>query len=175
MNKNAFLREFNSLEHIGQNADELWAVVEELQRRAARSMIEIGVSRGGSMWIWNTILQQGPIVGIDTEDRIRSSNEPIFWRFTDNITYIVGDSHAPKVIAQVAHHLYDKSVDFLWIDGDHSFQGCKADFENYSRFVKPGGLIGIHDYNMPDVARFVDTLPDKRIINHGLGTVLVEK
>jgi cephalosporin hydroxylase len=66
-------------------------------------------------------------------------------------------------------------VDFLWIDGDHTYEGCKADYENYSPLVVPGGLIGIHDYNMPDVRRFVDTLPDKKIINYGLGTVLVEK
>lgn len=168
--------EFNSLTHIGQNADELWEVVQELQSRGVRSMIEIGVSRGGSMWIWNLATQQGQTIGVDNEDRITSSQEPIFWEFTPNITYIVGDSHSSEIIQQVASVLNGAQVDFLWIDGDHSYKGCKADFENYSSFVKPGGLIGIHDYNLfSSIRQFVDTLPNTRLIDYEMGTVLVTK
>ncbi len=175
MNQNEFLHLFSSLEHIGQNADELWQVVQELQRRDAHSMIEVGVSRGGSMRIWSAALQGGNIIGIDNEDRITSSNQPIFWDFTDNITYIVGDSHSPEVIRQVADVLQDTKVDFLWVDGDHSYEGCKADFNNYQHFVRLGGLIGIHDYSsIKEVKKFVDELPEKEIIDYGLGTALVE-
>jgi len=176
MNREDFDREFDSLTHIGQNADELWEVVCHLQGRCVRSMIEIGVSRGGSMWIWNKVLDGGPIIGIDNEDRITSSQEPIFWEFSDNITYLVGDSHSEDMLARVSKIIGPfGQVDFLWIDGDHSYEGCKADFENYSRFVREDGLIGIHDYNMSDVKRFVDTLPTKKIIDYGLGTALVKR
>ncbi len=49
--------------------------------------------------------------------------------------------------------------DVLIIDGDHSFAGVKADFENYFHTVKPGGYIIFDDYvssDWPDVTRFVD-------------------
>lgn len=175
MNRDHFLKEFNSLEHIGQHPEELWEVVQHLQGRNVRSMIEIGVSRGGSMWIWNMVLGGGPIIGIDNEDRITSSKEPIFWEFPSNITYLVGDSHSQEMIERVGNVIGAfGQVDFLWIDGDHSTEGCKADYENYTRFVKDGGLVGIHDYNMPDVKAFVGTLPTKKIINYGLGTALVK-
>lgn len=40
----------------------------------------------------------------------------------------------------------DKSQDFVFIDGDHSYGGVKADLAWASK-VKPGGFIGGHDYN----------------------------
>jgi len=40
-------------------------------------------------------------------------------------------------------------LDFLLIDGDHSYKGVAADFHNYSPFVKEGGLIAFHDV-LPD-------------------------
>jgi len=43
--------------------------------------------------------------------------------------------------------VWDKEVDILFIDGDHSYEGVKADFEKYVPFVKKGGLIYMHDVN----------------------------
>ena len=36
-------------------------------------------------------------------------------------------------------------MDFLFIDGDHTYEGVKADFNMYSELVRPGGLIVFHD------------------------------
>lgn len=36
-------------------------------------------------------------------------------------------------------------VDILMIDGDHTYEGVKKDFEMYSPLVRPGGLIVFHD------------------------------
>jgi len=41
--------------------------------------------------------------------------------------------------------LRDNKVDFLFIDGDHSYEGVKKDFEMYSPLVKKGGIIAFHD------------------------------
>ena len=38
-------------------------------------------------------------------------------------------------------------LDLLFIDGDHSYDGVRADFELYGRLVRPGGLIALHDVN----------------------------
>lgn len=40
---------------------------------------------------------------------------------------------------------WDKKIDILLIDGDHSYEMCKSDFENYEKFVKEGGYIFLHD------------------------------
>ena len=45
-------------------------------------------------------------------------------------------------------HTFDEiDIDFLFIDGDHSYEGVKKDFEMYSPFVRKGGLIVFHDTN----------------------------
>ncbi len=39
----------------------------------------------------------------------------------------------------------DGEVDFVFIDGDHSWEGLKGDWEGWSPLVKPGGIISLHD------------------------------
>jgi predicted O-methyltransferase YrrM len=36
-------------------------------------------------------------------------------------------------------------VDFLFIDGDHTYEGVRRDFEMYSPLVREGGIIAFHD------------------------------
>jgi predicted O-methyltransferase YrrM len=36
-------------------------------------------------------------------------------------------------------------MDFLFIDGDHSYDGVKKDFEMYNSLVRNGGIIAFHD------------------------------
>lgn len=40
----------------------------------------------------------------------------------------------------------DESLDWVYIDGDHSYEGVKADLEAYYRTVKSGGLLAGDDY-----------------------------
>jgi len=39
----------------------------------------------------------------------------------------------------------DIQIDFLFIDGDHSYEGVKSDFELYSNLLSPKGIIVLHD------------------------------
>ena len=41
--------------------------------------------------------------------------------------------------------LGDEDLDFLFIDGDHSYEGVLCDFMTYSPLVRTGGLIAFHD------------------------------
>jgi len=37
-------------------------------------------------------------------------------------------------------------VDFIFIDGDHSYEACKADIVAWAPYVKRGGVIAFHDF-----------------------------
>ena len=51
---------------------------------------------------------------------------------------------------------FDKeSIDFVFIDGDHSYESVKNDIKYWEPIVKENGLIMGHDYNWGDVARAV--------------------
>ena len=41
--------------------------------------------------------------------------------------------------------LAGRQIDFLFIDGDHTYDGVKQDFEMYAPLVRPGGIVGFHD------------------------------
>jgi predicted O-methyltransferase YrrM len=36
-------------------------------------------------------------------------------------------------------------IDLLFIDGDHSYEGLRADWEGWSASIAPGGVVGLHD------------------------------
>lgn len=60
-------------------------------------------------------------------------------------------------------HEYVKSLnmefDLVYIDGDHSYEGVRNDFNNYFEFVKSGGKIGFHDTRIfPGVKKFMKEL-----------------
>lgn len=40
----------------------------------------------------------------------------------------------------------DNSLDFVFIDGNHSYKNVKEDIEEWTKKVKPGGIICGHDY-----------------------------
>lgn len=39
------------------------------------------------------------------------------------------------------------AVDLVFIDGDHSFEGCAGDIICWLRNLKPGGVMVVHDYH----------------------------
>jgi predicted O-methyltransferase YrrM len=55
------------------------------------------------------------------------------------------DSHSPDTLASVKQILQGRKLDLLFIDGDHSFEGVRADSEMYMPLVRSGGLVVFHD------------------------------
>jgi predicted O-methyltransferase YrrM len=51
----------------------------------------------------------------------------------------------------------DSSLDFVFIDGEHSYPNVFADIINWSPKVRPGGILAGHDYGVhPGVAKAVE-------------------
>jgi predicted O-methyltransferase YrrM len=42
------------------------------------------------------------------------------------------------------------TVDLIFVDGDHSYEGVKADWEAYKQFLHPGAIAIFHDYGWAD-------------------------
>jgi hypothetical protein len=59
------------------------------------------------------------------------------------------DSTKQETLASLANLTDGIKFDCLFIDGDHKYAGVKADFENYSPFVRDGGVIIFHDIYPP--------------------------
>jgi hypothetical protein len=71
-----------------------------------------------------------------------------YYRITHQMIYFAGPR--AKILRKdsqdAAKEIPDKSLDFVFIDADHSYQGCKADIEAWRPKIKAGGFISGHDY-----------------------------
>ncbi len=108
----------------------------------AQNVLEIGVRQGQSTRttlsaMWEK--KSGLLTTIDLGDRSSRFKEMPellpYWK------QIIGDSHKQEIFDQVSNVVYD----ILVIDGDHTYEGSKKDFEMYSPLVKKGGYILMHD------------------------------
>lgn len=41
--------------------------------------------------------------------------------------------------------IWDKPIGLLWIDGDHTYKGTKADFDGFADHLEDGAIVAIHD------------------------------
>ncbi len=57
---------------------------------------------------------------------------------------------------EAAKQVPDHSLDFVFVDADHSYEGCLADIVNWTPKVRPSGIIAGHDYGWATVRRAVD-------------------
>ena len=70
----------------------------------------------------------------------------------DNEESFYRTNYYPRFIKSTSEEAYydffvrqDIKIDVLWIDGDHSYEGVKTDFELYSNIMNDKGIIIIHD------------------------------
>lgn len=49
---------------------------------------------------------------------------------------------------------------FVFIDADHTYEGCKADVEAWSRLVEVGGVLAFHDVDFDSVDQVIRELPN---------------
>jgi predicted O-methyltransferase YrrM len=124
-----------------------------LDRLQPRTLVEIGTGRGGTLFfLARAATDDATLVSVDLEGaefgggykeaygRLLRS----FARDRQRIELVRGDSHDP-ILQQGVRDLVGGRVDFLLIDGDHTYEGVSADLAAYGPLVRPGGLIALHD------------------------------
>jgi cephalosporin hydroxylase len=134
-----------------QRRTEILGLAERVQTLKPKLVAEIGSYQGGTLALFAQAAEPNArLLSLD----IQYTPElvfgfPSFAREKQTITLHEGDSHKDDVLAFLRQWLGGEKLDFLFIDGDHSFDGVAKDFAMYAPFVRPGGLIAFHDIN-PD-------------------------
>lgn len=127
-----------------QITTEICGLLNLLANSQPKHILEIGTCRGGTLYLFTKVVDPTAIlVSLD----IRIINRDLldsFGRNRQRVILIEGDSSAPATLTAVKK-IFPDGVDFLFIDGDHTYTGVKRDFDRYSTMVKPGGLIAFHD------------------------------
>ena len=69
-----------------------------------------------------------------------------------------------NAIKQFLDKGYRGKVDFIFIDGDHSYEGAKSDVVNYLPLLADGGVMCGHDYQYEPLRRAVDEVLGDKVI-----------
>ena len=178
--------EEKTLEHetyswwMQQNQHEFFDLLSRLQEKQVKTILEVGSSHGGSLVFYDHIVgEDGLVIGMENAPEyafsvIRQSG----YTPKSNIKLLEMVSHLNSTLTAVKKSLNKRPLDFLFIDGDHSYEGAKQDYEMYMPLVKEGGLIGFHDAAIePRVSRLLDeiTLPKEMLPIHFMGIMLIQK
>jgi len=141
-----------------QEALGLYTAARQLPRGA--TVVEIGSWQGKSTYCLAMGLRAGTVHAIDPFNadsgddadsqeayQEKKGSRNLLAQFNDNMRErnVLDKIAVKQGYSQQFHGDFD-AIDLLFIDGDHSINGCSQDFELYAPKVKPGGLIAFHDY-----------------------------
>jgi predicted O-methyltransferase YrrM len=134
--------------------EEITELMKVLAKRKPRFLLEIGTARGGTLFLFTRVSSSDAlIISVDLPGGLFGGGYPE-WRklfyesfaiHKQKMHLIRADSHALSTLNMVENILEGRKLDFLFIDGDHTYKGVKTDFEIYSKLVGKGGIIAFHD------------------------------
>lgn len=125
-----------------QKIDEFKHLVSWVADLDPEVIMEIGSMDGGTLRAWRAIAPDADLVSISlTGGPYGGGSVPEC--LADH--HLDRDSHLQTTLDLLREILNGRPVDFLFIDGDHTYEGVRQDFDMYSTLVRPGGLIAFHD------------------------------
>jgi hypothetical protein len=129
--------------------------IPRLMTQARRDLWEQGIFEGDNSSEWGDI---GTTIIVDAANSVGG--------FTDwtNENSFLRQHFSPQVILETSERAFydyfvrqDIKIDYLHIDGDHSYEGVKKDFELYSTIMSENAIITIHDIDQTYHDTFIVT------------------
>jgi hypothetical protein len=141
----------------------------ELSKAAKEGVVEIGVLDGETSGVLCRANPSIPIYGIDPliADSMNDAMHgalTVIKKNTEGCTnYHFIQDYSYNVVKG-----WDKPFDYIFIDGDHSYEAVKQDFEDWYPKLSKGGVVAFHDSTMwrggmpywPGPSRLCDELID---------------
>lgn len=133
------------------------------------NVLEIGTKFGGTFFLWCSMNRSSGLnISIDMNDgglhggideQKMDERDEMFNEWFENCKFIRGNSHSNDIGVEAALMIMQEQInrnpsiklcnscdiDFLFIDGDHTYEGVKQDFLDYEPFCKKNSIISFHD------------------------------
>jgi predicted O-methyltransferase YrrM len=151
-----------------QKKAEIASLLRLLEQSPPKRIAEVGTATGGTLFMLTQIAApDATIVSVDLPGgRLGGATSSVrnrypewrarlyrgFGRDNQSVHVIRADSHDVSTVEDVRRRLPGGKFDFLFIDGDHSYEGVRRDFELYSPLAESGALVAFHDIvpSVPD-------------------------
>jgi predicted O-methyltransferase YrrM len=143
--------------------------VELVKSQGWKKGAELGVDKG---ILFSLLLKNCPdlhLIGVDVFPNLdrRAKVEAVASGAVFRSLLVVDTTH------EASKQVEDHSLDFVFIDADHSYEAVKDDIACWAPKVRAGGWVGGHDYHprkFPGVVKAVDEAYGKRV-QHWPGTI----
>jgi len=140
-----------------QKRSEILSLARLVAERKPATVVEIGTASGGTLFLFSKLADdRATIVSIDLPLG-RYGGGYFVWRIPlyrsfvrlgQRLYLLRADSHRDATLEKCRLRLKGTPIDFLFIDGDHSYEGVKKDFQMYKALVRKGGMVAFHDIVM---------------------------
>jgi len=133
---------------ISQLREEIRGLAKTAAAEKPETVLEIGTLRGGTFYVWSRHLDTAEhLVSLDLPGRdLKQRRDELLDEFAPSkeVDVVRGNSHDEETFDEVAETLEDE-VDFLFVDGDHTYEGVKDDFERYRKLAADDAVVAFHD------------------------------
>jgi predicted O-methyltransferase YrrM len=127
---------------IQQIREELYDFLKLLIENDVKKVLQIGLGHFGSTHFCLSLLFDEVVtVEYDIKNIANYSNRELL--HNQNKEYFIYGSSIDESVINKAKAFGE--FDAVFIDGNHSYEYVKLDWENYSKLVKKGGIVSFHD------------------------------
>jgi predicted O-methyltransferase YrrM len=139
---------------MSQARSEIVQLARILQVAAPKRSLEIGTNYGGTLFLLCTLSPpDAKIISVDLPSGpfgggYPRRKAPLFRKFAradQKLHLIRADSHSLETKEGILRILDGEQLDYLFLDGDHTYDGVQRDFEMYAPLVRSGGIVAFHD------------------------------
>ncbi len=131
-----------------QVRSEIEQLLSLVRAESPRRVLEIGTANAGTLYLlaWATAPDASLLsLDIRTYDPDHRRLIESFAGGKRRVLLMQADSHLDATRDAVARHFGGEGIDVLFIDGDHSGESVRRDYELYAPLVRAGGLVAFHD------------------------------
>jgi len=121
--------------------DEILHLAYFLKGFEPNNMLEVGC-KGGTFSLFSQ-LSTGKKVGVDIGAQFEANVHLSAINDPENTHFILGDSQTEETLNRVK--AICPSFDFIFIDGDHTYEGVSRDFHLYKQVLSDRGVMVFHD------------------------------
>jgi cephalosporin hydroxylase len=146
--------------NLQQHIDEYVDMLEFLTNldTPIKTFLEVGAASGGNTHVLANVFNLSKVVIVDDNSHEKFAMRKETLKDIPHKEF-VGNSQGPEANDFVKK--LKTKFDFVYIDADHSYEGVKNDFNNFSEFVKIGGYLGFHDAGIKGLPQFFEEVLSK--------------
>lgn len=130
------------------------------------SLLEIGIRYGGSIVLWNELLKNCRIFGIDTQDILHDNIREYIKDYPKKITLEFRDAYCKETIDHIKF-IYPRGFDVIIDDGPHTEESQLRCIDLYLDLLKDDGVLVIEDIqNFESIKVFIENIPESKFFDY---------